>query len=289
MIVTLHDVRQYLKLEPSEAQADTVLLMLIRGAQAMAERYLSRSFEPLRATRLYDFNWENSRTYLDLKADLLALEVLTNGDGTTIASTDYILEYPNIWPKSRICLLPTSNVWFEPDLEGDNQQSISAQGLWGYHADYPLAWVDSLDTTENSPLAIDGTSIVVNDLDGVTDDFRSPRFLPGHLLRLADSDSYEFVSVLSLNKSSQTLQVKRGSRGTTASAWPQNTPIEIWRPDTLVELGMWELVRILHGLIGTNLQGVSQIVGTGIKVTPESLPDHVLAMFPPPKVSLTGE
>lgn len=81
-------------------------------------------------TRYYDT--PRRGRVLQLDAPLLALTTLTNGNGTTIASTEYTL-----WPyngpcKTEIRLLPSSATIWELSTASDSDRAISVAGTWGY-------------------------------------------------------------------------------------------------------------------------------------------------------------
>lgn len=76
-----------------------------------------------------------SRRVLYLRADLFALGGLTNGDGTTIASTDCWLEPRNQAPYQTI--RPKSNIAWNFNTDGE----IIVSGSWGYSSSAPATVV----------------------------------------------------------------------------------------------------------------------------------------------------
>lgn len=106
---------------------DTLLTTLLGAAQAAVDAYCGRSFEATEATRYYGASAISSDTlYLD--GDLVSVTTLTNGDGTEIDASAYILEPRNATPKWKIRL--TSGSW-------DTTNDIAVLGLWGWSETAP--------------------------------------------------------------------------------------------------------------------------------------------------------
>src|SRR3990172_2373908 len=120
---------------------DTLLTALIARAQQAIETFCGRKFEASIETRYFDVPkgegdyWVdgvkrsgfNARTlYLD--GDLISITTLTNGDATTIASTEYKLLPLNLTPKYAIMLKQSSNVIWEDDSDGNTEGVISVAG-----------------------------------------------------------------------------------------------------------------------------------------------------------------
>jgi len=225
---------------------------------------------------------------VELDQDLLELLTFTTGDSTDIPVTEFILQYQGLWPKNRLELKKQSTSYF---IQGDEPTiSQEIEGVWGYHEDYDNAWIDSLDAVVDDPLAIGATSITIDSLSGETEDFRTPRFLRGHLLRLKLGDVFEFIEVVDgvegVDTDPDTITVLRGARGSTAVGWAKDTLIEIWRPDASSELAVQELVRALYFLRQTDYQGIQQVLGTGVVITPQTFPAHVADLLPAPRIEL---
>ena len=118
----------------------TLIGDLLERAQAQVEAYCDRTIvaPTTAATRYYDALRDTSddlRTlYLD--ADLASITTITNGDGTTVASTHYVTE-PRHSPPYRSIRLTT--------LADDNwtytaapEDAIQVLGRWGYSTRAPV-------------------------------------------------------------------------------------------------------------------------------------------------------
>lgn len=125
-------VKTYLDI--SSSGDDTLGAALVTRASAMIDRYCRRVFTAASATRLFDVP-EKETLFLD--EDLVSVTTLTNGDGTAIASTQYVLLPKNITPKYGIRLRETASVgWLRSSTTGE-YQAISVAGSWGYAASPP--------------------------------------------------------------------------------------------------------------------------------------------------------
>ena len=125
-------VKTYLDI--SGTADDTLGATLVTRASAMIDRYCRRVFTAASATRLFDVP-HGATLFLD--EDLVSVTTLTNGDGTVIASTDYVLKPNNITPKFAIKLRETASTgWLGSSTTGE-YQAISVLGSWGYSASPP--------------------------------------------------------------------------------------------------------------------------------------------------------
>lgn len=144
-----------------------------------------RTFWPRKATKAYtppvsgdqDYDRYNvsalrpstrpPRDFLLLDDDLLEASTLLNGDGTTIASTKYILEPANDYPKWKLKLRRTSGITWQPNSDGDYEQVVSLTGIYGYHDDYSAAWVDTGLTIQGGGINSSATSVTFSATSGL--------------------------------------------------------------------------------------------------------------------------
>lgn len=110
---SLASVREYLKLGATETTDDTLLTNLIARAQAMIDSYCKRTFEASAdSTHYLDAEADVSGATLWLRADFCSITSVTNGDGTTISSNDYVKEPRNSAPYYALTLKSsTGNAW----------------------------------------------------------------------------------------------------------------------------------------------------------------------------------
>jgi hypothetical protein len=304
--VTLTQVRAYRNLKAGETADDVKLQDFIRGSCQFIDNYCRRRFDVRRETRLFDypikprsaFGVYDAQAWVDqmnatgdlgagvlrLDADLLSVETLLNGDGSTISASDYVLEPANEGVKHSIRLLSSSGVKWQYGTSGRREQVISVTGLWGYHPNYATAWLDSLDTVQSNPLTIGGTSLTVSDADGAAADLQSPRFQAGQLLKIES----EYVNVIAVNTSTNVLTIKRAANGTLAAAHAQSTPISIYRPLDDIVMAALRLVAWRYTQKDANSFDREAILGTGIAITPSAVPADVIKLLPPPKPARLG-
>lgn len=124
----------------SSSDKDTVLDKCIVWAQADLDRMTGRTFEcdsSSESTKYFDAYDDVDDLTLYLGEDLCAITSITNGDGTTIASSDYITLPVNVTPYERIKLLGSSSKSWEVSTDGDSENAIIVVGYWTYSAAVP--------------------------------------------------------------------------------------------------------------------------------------------------------
>ena len=165
-----------------------------------------------------------------LSADLLQLDSITNGDGSSIDTLD-LITLPESTQDGPISVLRLTGgqsfVWDETPL-----RAVSVSGIWGWHDRWSQAWRDSADAVQDDPLSGTSSTITVSDADGADSLYTAPRFQAGHLLRIED----EYLRVLEVDTVGNTLAVLRGIHGTSAAAHPQDSLIEVFQPALEVEM-----------------------------------------------------
>lgn len=197
--------------------ADATLKRHVRSASRWIERIcggggIIRTFIPVIATKLFDYQYPR---LLNLRDDLLAVTVLTNGDGATMSSSEYFLYPANMTPKR----------WIEPSddndpfcYDGTKQQALSVAGKWGFWDKYE----EDVDTVENTTeISVSGTSLEITTLDS---------FSVGQTLLIEDEAL--FITVVG----DSDLTVVRGDNGTTAVAHANGTAIAIYKPPEDINL-----------------------------------------------------
>lgn len=307
---TLYQLRQYLELETTETADDNLLTRLLKEIHFNIDEWSGRRFDVRYEARSYDYpvkarepfgvynadqwisQWNNYveqqvNGRLRLDDDLLSLTTLTNGDGSTIASTSYVLEPANRYPKFAVQLKRATEVNWQLPTDGHREQIISVAGLWGYHTRYgDRAWISSLDTVQNNPLASGGTSLQVSDADGLSGDGEQQRFQAGQMLRLSDDDNYEFVDVLAVDNSTNILTISRAYNGTTARQWIQGTVIDIFRPMENIVRAARRWAKYVYRQKDVDTMDTTSIIGTGVQIVPSMMPPDVKALLPSPRRGL---
>ena len=131
-------LKQYLGITSSTD--DALLTSLIARAQSAIDTYTQRTFEASAdTTKYFDavrphvngalLSWET------LGLDLCAVTTVTNGDSTTVSSSNYVTEPRNTTPYHGLRLKANSGItWtYDTDWEG----AISITGRWAYSTSAP--------------------------------------------------------------------------------------------------------------------------------------------------------
>lgn len=133
--ISLSDFKLYAEITSTDANDDAALEDMIEAASRFIDRFTGRIFYAETATKLFDLP-EGDTLYLETE-DLLTVTTLTNGDGTTIASSNYWLLPHNTSPKYAIRLRASSGVSWDSATNGDVYACISIAGTWGYASSAP--------------------------------------------------------------------------------------------------------------------------------------------------------
>lgn len=126
---TLTEFKALPEITSSNATDDAAIEDLIERASRAIDTYCGTWFYAATLTRYYD---TPRGRCLELDAPLLTITTLTNGDGSTVANTEY-----KLWPyngphKTEIKLLPSSATIWELSTASDTESAISVAGTWGY-------------------------------------------------------------------------------------------------------------------------------------------------------------
>lgn len=117
---------------------DTLLGVLIPQAQAAIDRHCNRTFEASAdTTRYFDALRDVSPDYrtLHLDTDLCAITSVTNGDSTTVTSSQYVTEPRNITPYYALRLKDSATIsWTYADTP---ENAIAIVGKFAYSTSAP--------------------------------------------------------------------------------------------------------------------------------------------------------
>ena len=263
-ITTLDAAKQQLQIDSSITVDDDLLRFLLDAASGMIARYTGRHFVPVRATRTYDALGDHiTATTLDLWADLLEASTVTNGDGAEVQVDRCILHEQNSYPRWQIELVDTR--W---TYSRHPQGAIAIDGIWGYHADYANAWIDTLDAVQAGGIDASATSIDVGNAGG-TDARHRTRFAVGQVLRIDD----EFLEVAEIDTSTDKLTVLRGVLGTTAATHDAGTQIASWAPPPEIEQVCISLVAWLYRTAEKPGERYTFLNGTSVQIN--DAPVHI--------------
>lgn len=235
------------------------MMAIARRVAVDIDAYTRRTFAPVVATRYYDaaanedIGWRQRRLVLDYP--IVSLSSVTLGDGTMpVPGTDVRLHPRHKTPALSLQLY---NNYFWSAYTGDWVEAISVDGIWCWRDDYANAWMDSGDAIQDAGgINTSATAITVSDSDGTGGDGLSPRFSPGQLIAITTSGDTEYMAVVSVDHTANTLTVRRGIRGSTAAAHDNGDAISVFLPQPdIVEaaalisafryarIGQWTTVR----------------------------------------------
>jgi hypothetical protein len=267
---TLTDARRHLDLSSAQTGDDDLLLALLGAASRLIEAYAGRRFYPVRQTVTYSYD---DPALLLLHDDLLALNSLTNGDGSALSASVYHLHPAGAAVKSSVLLDRTQAVFTH---DGDPVDAITVDGTWGFHPDWGNAWASSGDSVQDNPLSSSATALTVSDADAPESTGYGQRFAVGQLIRI---DS-EYLHVLAVNTSTNTLTVARGVNGTTAASHTQGTTIDRYCPPEDIRQ---VCLRVAMWLYKQQDAGFAVAAGSlrGQMIVPAALPDDVQQVLAP--------
>ena len=172
-------------------------------------------FLPYKETREIVLSTQNIQPrYNALLMPYFILALTSVGINGTDITSNARLYPPTYIPTKQIQLNSTTN-WLNyctaSDAYSTNYATIA--GVWGYNSDYTNAW-QSVDVITVAGINSSVTSFTVADVDGVDVYGVTPRISAGNYI-LIDS---EVMLVTATNTTTNTVTVKRGVLGTTASA-----------------------------------------------------------------------
>ena len=233
MIGSLRDVKQELKPQAAgDTSNDAYLLWALESAEARFTALAGFDFVPQQ--RVVSFRDADRHQQLVrngqelvLRTPLLAVTSLTNGTAGALEAGEYRLLplFPDRSDQPYGSVVLVDGTWAR-DSEATGA-AIVIDGTWGYHTAYDAAWLTSGDCVQDDPLAADAPTVAVTDADGADAIGVTPRFSPGQLIQI---DS-EWLAVQAVNTTTNTLTVRRGVGGSTASEHAQVAAIHTWQAD----------------------------------------------------------
>lgn len=257
---TLQQVKDLLKIEQDDFADDAVIEDLISQASRWIDTETGRRFYP--SVETHSLNVPDGRgLYLD--DDLLAITTLTNGDGTVITSTDYILLPSRAYPKYAIALTESTNTYWETDSSTNSEQVIDVLGYWGCHRDYASrAWLNATTLNEGAQLNATDTTFTV---------LSRAKIKIGNIIKIEN----ELMIVTGLNASDVTVW-QRGDNGSTAATHADLTAVYVWQVEPQIEMACKLIVtNMYHNRFGSNTTGTATVTSFGVVLAPEDIPASV--------------
>ncbi len=132
---SLDDIRTELGIKATNTDSDGMLEAYITEASRMIDAYCQRRFYGVVETRYFDAEADiasDGRTLL-VDEDLAGVVSVTIGDGTVLASTDFVTVPSNFTPKFGITMLRSSVHSFANYIT-NSERAIVVNGTWGFVA-----------------------------------------------------------------------------------------------------------------------------------------------------------
>lgn len=112
---------------------DSLIGDLLNAATSAIETHTHREFMvQSNTTRYFDSCYDVEGLTLYLDRDLCEIDSITNGDGTTVTTAQYVTEPRNNAPYYAITLKSSKSIYWEDDSSGDSENAIAISGKWGY-------------------------------------------------------------------------------------------------------------------------------------------------------------
>jgi hypothetical protein len=219
-LVTLFALRQHIGLADDDTRDDARLLAVLVAATNAIEARTRRIYTPYQATLAHSIDPRRPR-HLSLYKDLLSLQGIVNGDGTSPALADVQAL------RDGTLYLRTGGFVYRDTP----QNAVQVTGIWGYHPQWDDAWASTGDSVQDASLSASATAITVTAATAPTTQ-GTPRFQVGQLLQI----EAEYLRVLEVDDASNTLTVARGVRGTTAQSHVQGQAIAVYHPPARVAM-----------------------------------------------------
>lgn len=270
---TLAQARAEVKeIDPGVTSGDEYIRNALAHISARIDTIKSLTYAPLVRTRYLDSlgdHIDDLRNELVLPAPALEILSVTVGGASWAAGVDYLPSPRGETPITALRAL--SAPWSA--YASDWIDSIAVRAVWGWRREYDSAWIDSLDTVRDSPLlaaagVITVSSYTDNSPDGMG---RRPRWSDGQLLRLVSGGQTEYALLLRAEPGK--LTVWRGVRGTIPRDHLQDTRIEIFMPEAVIERATLRWVSYLYKRRGQ----FERVSFDGIRTTsfPPDMPEEV--------------
>jgi len=131
---TLADIKSRADIATADATIDSLLEGYVEAASRLIDGETQRTFYARTETHYFDIPKGRE---LRLDDDLLTITSVTNGDGTAIASTNYITVPKNHAPYYAIKLTEASTVGWSLNSYGNSEAVIAVAGTWGRSSTAP--------------------------------------------------------------------------------------------------------------------------------------------------------
>ena len=232
---------------------DRVLRDAIFAAVDLIEKHCRRRFVPFVVTLRLDRTHVRGRRLMS-REDILEVFSVTNGDGATISSADYVL-YPDDGTTVPYGVEVFDTYWTFPE----QRSRVAVRALLGYHEGWAQAFVTSGLTL---PANITGTATSITFTSSID------VFEVGMLLRLED----ELLLVEAIDADAKTVTVQRGVCGSVAASHASGVSIRMFRPMPAVQRAAMRIA-VWYYQHRDAATGTIQFLDTGVTLSDRTISD----------------
>jgi hypothetical protein len=256
---TLADYKAYVVARGQASEPDVTDDGVIEGLLETASRYIDdetgRNFYPYVQTRYFDV--PESRE-LCVDEDLLEVLTLTNGDSTTMPSTEYYLVPRNIYPAYALKITDISSYTWLTNSAGSYENAVSINAIWGFRQRYSAeGW--KLAGTLGAAVA-DTSTLSFTMTAGHT-------LKTGQVWRVNNELVQGTVNTNTLNIDT------RGANGSTAASHLINTAVYYWQPEQGAKNAVLEIANSAYRRrFGNTTSSAVTITGAGVVISPRDIP-----------------
>ncbi len=243
----------------TDTNDDAVIDTLLEQASRYLDAKTGRWFFPRIETRYYSIpDYPAINREVDFNADLLEVITFLNGDGSSIAASEYHLWPRNEYPKFGLKIKESSNFqWLTDDSEFEYVLPMTA--YFGYHPNYLQdAWksVGTLGSaiTDTTTLAFTMTA--------------------GHTLAVGNIAKIDNeLNIIGTVATNTITPLKRGDNGSTAATHLNGATVYIWQPMNDCKSAVLEIaMQAYKRRFGQSLSNTETTTGAGVILTPKDIP-----------------
>lgn len=255
---TLADYKAYVTARgqsiTTDAADDGVIESLLETASRYLDSETGRVFYPFIQPRYFDVPASRE---LQVDDDLLEVITLTNGDSTTMPTTEYYLTPKNVTPAAGLKITDISSYTWLSNSAGSMENAITVLAIWGYRQKYSDAWKSG--GTLGAAISSDSTL--------------SATMTAGHTL--ASGQIWRIDNEIvqgSVSTNTLTLQ-SRGDNGSTAAFHLNGATVYIWQPEQGAKNATLEIAQNAYDRrFGRSSQNIATVTAAGVVLSPRDIP-----------------
>lgn len=243
----------------TDASDDGVIESLLENASRFLDDETGRQYYPVVQVRYFDV--PDGRELM-VDDDLLEIITLTNGDSTTMPSTEYYMVPRNYTPAYGVKITDVSTYTWISNSAGSMENAISIEAIWAYRYRYASeGWKAVTVTTE----ALD-TSEVEFDVSSST------LFSAGQIIRYGNE-----LGIVASTAANKVTVLARGDNGSTAAAHDSGITIYIWQPEAGAKEAALEIANQAYlRRFGKSVSNAETITAAGVVLSPRDIPTKAM-------------